>query len=100
MSLVRIPKYCFAAEISKVKRVNIDEALMELTSREDDGMRLILEMNEFESSLTDQERIAFRMKRNGYTNREIIPYVGVAGEPQMSRLMKTVKNKACAYFAG
>lgn len=100
MSLVRIPKYCFAAEIAKVKRVNIDEALMELTSREDDGMRLILEMDEFESSLTDQERIAFRMKRNGYTNREIIPYVGVAGEPQMSRLMKTVKNKACAYFAG
>ncbi|MGN0803330.1 MAG: hypothetical protein ACI4MF_12115 [Candidatus Faecivicinus sp.] len=83
-----------------MKRVNIDEALMELTSRVDDGMRLILEMDEFESSLTDQERIAFRMKRHGYTNREIIPYVGVAGEPQMSRLMKTVKNKACAYFAG
>lgn len=70
MSLVRIPKYCFAAEISKVKRVNIDEALMELTSREDDGMRLILEMNEFESSLTDQERIAFRMKRHGYVDQE------------------------------
>lgn len=99
MAPVAIPKYCFAEEIRKLWRVDSDAALREADVRQSFSVELYAELHEFEQSLTDQERIAFQMRRSGYTNREIIPCIGIAGESQMSRLMKKLLCKAFAYFA-
>lgn len=98
MAPISIPKYCFAEEIRKLRRVDYDAALWEAEKCQSFSAELYAELHEFERSLTDQERIAFQMRRCGYTNREIIPCIGVTGESQMSRLMKGLLRKAFAYF--
>lgn len=98
MAPVSIPKYCFVEEIRKLRRVDYDAALLEVDRYHDCSAELYAELHEFEQSLTEQERIAFQMRRCGYTNREIIPCIGVTGESQMSRLMKGLLRKAFAYF--
>lgn len=99
MAPVSIPKYCFGEEIGKLQRVDYDAALRETEECNTCGVEMYAELHEFEQSLTKKERIAFRMRQYGYTNREIIPCIGVAGEPQMSRMMKGLRSKAFAYFA-
>ncbi len=98
MALVRIPKYCFKEEIRKVRRADYTDALLEPDRTSSVGMELSVEIRDFENTLSETERRVFRMKREGYSNREIIPRAGVAGEPQMSRLLKSVRSKARAYF--
>lgn len=98
MAPISIPKYCFGEEIKKLHRVDYDAALRETDERNLCNVELYAELHDFEASLTDMERIAFRMRQSGYTNREIIPCIGISDEPQMSRLMKKVLNKALAYL--
>lgn len=99
MSLVRIPKYCYGDEIRKIQQVDYEDAVLESDERYAYGAESELILREFENTLTEKERIVCRMKQHGYSSREIIPFVGVAGEPQMSRLLKSVRMKATLYFA-
>lgn len=98
MALVRIPKYCFKEEIRKVRRVDYTDVLTE-PDRTSDNMELSVEICDFENTLSETEKRVFRMKQEGYSNREIIPCTAVAGEPQMSRLLKGIRSKARAYFS-
>lgn len=99
MSLVKIPKYCYGDEIRKIQRIDYEEAVLDSDERFSCEAENTLAIQEFETTLTRKELIACRMKLHGYTSREIIPFVGVAGEPQMSRLLKGVRVKAALFFA-
>lgn len=99
MAPVSIPKHRYKEEIGKIHCVSLDECLSALPTALIAEDEYDLELCEFESLLTKQERIACRMKWNGYKNRDIIPAVGVKGDAQMSRLLKRVQNKAIRYFA-
>ena len=96
--MIKIPKYCFKEEISKVQRIDYEDALKEYEERTSISMDLQVEIHAFEDSLPERERCVFQMKQDGYTSREIIPPVGVAGEPPMARLLKRVRNKFSAYL--
>ena len=98
MALVKIPKYCYGEEIKKIRQVGYEDAISESEERfalEDDQTLII---REFEETLTKQELIACRMKQRGYTNREIIPYVGAKSDTQVSRLMKGLQNKMIQFL--
>lgn len=99
MALVKIPKYCYGEEIRNIQRVEYDDAVCESDDRFTCETESELDVHEFEAMLTDKERIVCRMKQHGYTSREIIPFVGVKSEPQMSRLLKSVQLKANLFFA-
>ena len=99
MSLVKIPKYCYGNEIKKIQRVDYEDAAIQSDDRLSCEADNELSLREFESTLNEKELIVCRMKQRGYSSREIIPFVGVAGEAQMSRLLKSVRVKASLYFA-
>lgn len=99
MSLIKIPKYCYQEEIDKIHSVDIDDVVWGADECCVMDVDTMIEVRKFMDTLTERERTVCKMKQKGYTNREIIPFVGVAGEPQMSRLWKSVKIKAGMYFS-
>lgn len=99
MALIKIPKYCYGDVIRNIQRVSYDDAIREYEERFAQEVDLPLDIKAFEETLTEQERIACRMKQHGYSSREIIPFVGVKGDTQMSRIMKELRGKALVFFA-
>ena len=99
MALIKIPKYCYGDVIRNIQRVSYDDAIREYEERFVQEVDLPLDIKSFEETLTEQERIACRMKQRGYSSREIIPLVGVKGDTQMSRIMKELRGKALVFFA-
>lgn len=98
MALVKIPKYCFSDVIRNIHQVNYEDAVSDVEDRFPLEDEYTLDIREFEETLTKQERIALRMKLLGYTNHEIIPFVGVKGDTQMSRLVKDIQGKAALFY--
>ena len=99
MAPVSIPRHCYSEEIGRVRCVSLEEGLSVLPPSLTVEDEYDLELCEFESLLNEKERIACRMKQLGYSNRDIMPVIGVWGDPQMTRLMRRIQKKAIRYFA-
>lgn len=70
MALIKIPKYCYGDVIRNIQRVSYDDAIREYEERFAQEVDLPLDIKAFEETLTEQERIACRMKQRGYSSRE------------------------------
>ena len=99
MAQVYIPKYCYKQEINKLECISTDDLDVSLPIMPQDEALDEMEVAEFITSLSPKERTTVYMKLNGATNREIIPVIEMKGEPQMSRFMKQLREKAHLYFA-
>lgn len=99
MAQVYIPKYCYKQEISKLECIPTDELDVALQFLPQEAVLDEIEVEEFIASLTPREQTAIDMKLRGATNREILPVIAIKSEPQMSRFMKQIRDKAHHYFA-
>lgn len=98
MAQIRIPKNVYHKVIREVQCVSLDgECRENLEGGENPSEEA--EVLDFLSSLTPEERVIIRMKLAGYKSREIMPVLHVSREPQMSRMLGRVRNKARTYFA-
>jgi len=98
MAVVHIPRNCYKAVIAGVCRIEIDQdGGQEHFVSEKDAF-FPCEYHDFLSSLTPQEQRFVEMKLNGCTGREIMPVLKLTNESQASRMLKSVRQKARAYF--
>lgn len=97
MAPVKIPRYCFSKELRKIGRAEPDE-IDSTCFVEPECVTFPAELSDFADTLTEDERVTLLMKMDGHTSREIIPFVRAKGEPQMSRLLSSVRKKVYSYF--
>lgn len=99
MGLLRIPHKKYEAERQKYTRIGV-ELLNDIPTEEDDELFVIM-LDAFLDTLTASDRVAFTMKLEGYSNREIMRAIGLRVDSQASRLLKALADKyRCFVEAG
>lgn len=98
MAIICIPRHRYLKEISGIYYISLDGLPLSDQMRAENEAASRAEVDDFLSTLTEQERTVVRMKLDACTSRAIMPYAGVETEVQMSRLMKRIRAKAEAYF--